>query len=137
MEEYRATTAFGLANLSTASYINLFNTIFNTDTAGATRKLYERYRTVSTEATQPTPAPPPDTIIGVVFTVICGNALTFSFCVFFFFILSPLEIVSSRILFEKLQSLGVLVVLAGLLAWYKCRSFKHKTYEQELAEGLR
>lgn len=100
VEEYRATTAFGLANFSTAAWFDLFNIVINGDISNPTRKLYERYRTVSSEARGPTPAPPPDTIIGVVFTVICG----------------------------------VLVLLASLLAWYKCRSFKYKTYEQELAD---
>jgi len=69
----------------------------------ALQEKYERYRAVSSESTETIPPLPEDTLIGVVFTAVCG----------------------------------VLVVLAGLLAWFKCRSFKHKTYEQELAEGLR
>jgi len=100
-EEYRATTAYSLPDFSTLSWLSLFNRM---ETDAVLKRKYELYRSVSNDAATPTPiVPPADTLIGVVFTVICG----------------------------------VLVVLAGGLAWYKCRSFKHKTYEQELAEGLR
>jgi hypothetical protein len=100
-EEYRATTAYSLPDFSTLSWLSLFNRM---ETDAALKRKYEVYKSVSNDATGPTPIPPPaDTVIGVAFTVVCG----------------------------------VLVVLAGGLAWYKCRSFKHKTYEQELAEGLR
>jgi hypothetical protein len=99
--EYRATTAYGLPDFSTASWLSFFGRL---ETDATLKRTYDLYKSVSADATGPTPAmAPPDTLIGVVFTVICG----------------------------------VLVILAGALAWYKCRSFKHKTYEQELAEGLR
>jgi len=99
-EEYRATTAYELPDFSTASWLNLFNKI---ETDPVWQEKYDSFKTVSSDSVGPTPAPPPDTLIGVVFTVICG----------------------------------VVVVLAGGLAWFKCRSFKYKTYEQELAEGLK
>jgi len=100
-EEYRATTAYELPDLSTQSWLNFYMRL---ETDAAMKKKYELYRAVSSDPVVPTPAiTPPDTIIGVVFSVTCG----------------------------------VIVILAGILAWYKCRSFKYKTYEQELAEGLR
>jgi len=98
--EYRATEAYNLPNFSTAAWVDFFNRM-STDQALQAR--YDKYRAVSSEPEAAIPGPPPDTLVGLVFTVVCG----------------------------------VLVLLAGILGWYKCRSFKHKTYEQELAEGLR
>jgi len=100
-QEYRATVAYELPDFSTASWLTLFSKL---ETDPVMKRKYDLYKSVSSEAVTPTPAvTPPDTLIGVVFTVICG----------------------------------VLVLLAGALAWFKCRSFKYQTYEQELAEGLR
>lgn len=99
-EEYRATKAYELLDLSTSSWLSFFT---KKESNTAMKQKYELYKGVSIDATTPPVVTPPDTILGVVFSVICG----------------------------------VLVLLAGALAWYKCRSFKYKTYEQELAEGLR
>jgi hypothetical protein len=100
-EEYRATTAYELPDFSTASWLSLFSKL---ETDPVMKRKYELYKAVSSDSTSPTPAVTPvDTILGLVFSVVCG----------------------------------VLVLLAGALAWYKCRSFKYKTYEQELAAGLR
>jgi len=100
VEEYRATTAYGLPSFDLSSWI-AFSARLETD--AVLRGVVEKHRIVSSgKPPSPTPAPD-DSIIGVVFAVVCA----------------------------------VIVVLAGLVARWKCRQFKNKTYEQELAEGLR